>query len=115
MKLKDPDESGVGEVLYRSRAMFMGYLNNREKTMETVDDEGWLHTGDLASCDEDGYYTVVGRIKEMVVTSGGENISPVNIEQEVQRQLQDVVSHVMLVGEQRKFLSCLITLKVGRR
>ena len=95
--------------------MFMGYLNNKEKTLESVDDEGWFHTGDLLKQDEDGFLTVVGRMKEIVITAGGENVAPVNIEQQIQKQLGDVVSNVMVVGDQRKFLSCIITLKVRSR
>ena len=84
----------------------------REKTLETFDDDGWLHMGDLARQDEDGYLHVVGRKKEIIITSGGKNVSPINIEQEIQWQLPDIVSNVVVIGEQKKFLSCIITLKV---
>ena len=90
----------------------MGYLNNKEKTKETIDDEGWLHSGDLVKEDEEGWFTVVGRSKEIIITAGGENVAPVNIEGEIKKELPDIISNVMVVGEQRKFLTCLITLKV---
>ena len=115
VQLVDTDDTGAGELITRSRGMFMGYLNNKEKTLESVDDEGWFHTGDLLKQDEDGFLTVVGRMKEIVITAGGENVAPVNIEQQIQKQLGDVVSNVMVVGDQRKFLSCIITLKVRSR
>ena len=115
VQLVDTDDTGAGELITRSRGMFMGYLNNKEKTLESVDDEGWFHTGDLLKQDEDGFLTVVGRMKEIVITAGGENVAPVNIEQQIQKQLEDVVSNVMVVGDQRKFLSCIITLKVRSR
>lgn len=112
VKLDSADQSGVGELLCRGRGNFMGYLNNEEKTLETLDDEGWLHTGDLLQGGSDGFYKVVGRIKEIIITSGGENVAPTNIEGEIKTQLAGVFSNVMVVGDQRKYLTCLLTLKV---
>ena len=89
----------------------MGYLNNKEKTLETIDDDGWLHSGDLIRVDEEGFYKVVGRIKEIIIPAGGENVAPTNIEEEIKRSLGDVISHVMVCGEGRPFLSALITFK----
>lgn len=90
----------------------MGYLFDKNKTLDTFDDEGWLHTGDLGTLDSDGFYTIVGRIKEIIITAGGENIAPVNIEDEIKRELDSFVSNIMVVGEKRRFLSCLLTVKV---
>ena len=90
----------------------MGYLFDKDKTLNAIDDEGWLHSGDLGSMDEDGFYTIVGRIKEIIITAGGENIAPVNIEDEIKKELGTLISNIMVVGEKRRFLSCLITLKV---
>ena len=90
----------------------MGYLNNKEKTKETIDDEGWLHSGDLVKEDEEGWFTVVGRSKEIIITAGGENIAPTNIEEQIKKELSDVVSNVMVVGDGKKYLTCLLTLKV---
>ena len=90
----------------------MGYLFDQAKTLDTFDEEGWLHTGDLGTLDSDGFYSIVGRIKEIIITAGGENIAPVNIEDEVKKELEAVVSNIMVVGEKRRFLSSLITLRV---
>ena len=90
----------------------MGYLFDEAKTLDTFDEEGWLHTGDLGTLDSDGFYSIVGRIKEIIITAGGENIAPVNIEDEVKKELEAVVSNIMVVGEKRRFLSSLITLRV---
>ena len=98
-------------MLSRSRAVCMGYLNNKEKTLETIDEDGWLHSGDLIRMDEEGFYKVVGRIKEIIIPAGGENVAPTNIEEEIKRSLGDVISHVMVCGEGRPFLSALITFK----
>merc|ERR1719186_601939 len=65
VKLINKDKTGAGELLTRGRAVCMGYLNNKEKTLESVDDDGWLHSGDLLTVDKEGFYTVVGRIKEI--------------------------------------------------
>ena len=97
----------------RSRGIAMGYLNNKEKTEETIDDEGWLYSGDLVKRDSEGWYNVVGRIKEIIITAGGENIAPTNIEEQIKMELSDLVSNVMVVGDGRKYLTCLLTLKVG--
>ena len=100
-------------MLSRSRAVCMGYLNDEKKTMETIDDEGWLHSGDLLTADEEGFYKVVGRIKEIIITAGGENVAPTNIEDEIKMNcLPDIVNHVVVCGDGRPYLSCLITFKV---
>lgn len=101
-----------GELCSRGRTIFMGYLNDPEKTLEALDDEGWMHSGDVCTQDSDGFFTIVGRKKEIIITAGGENIAPVNIEDEIKRALPHLVSNVMVVGDQRKYLTCLITLKV---
>jgi len=112
VKVKDRDSTGAGEMLCRGRGTCMGYLNNKEKTMEALDDDGWLHSGDLVREDNEGFFTMVGRIKEIIIPAGGENVAPVNIEEEIKSELQEVVSNVMVVGDGRKYLTCLITLKV---
>ena len=91
----------------------MGYLFDKDKTLDTFDSEGWLHTGDLGTLDSEGFYSVVGRIKEIIITAGGENIAPVNIEEEIKKELEALVSNIMVVGEKRRFLSSLITLRRG--
>ncbi|XP_065843145.1 long-chain-fatty-acid--CoA ligase ACSBG2-like [Oscarella lobularis] len=112
MKLHNPDDEGNGELCFRGRHVFMGYLGLEDKTKEALDDEGWLHTGDIGTKDEDGYYFITGRVKELIVTSGGENIPPVLIESAIKAELP-IISNVMVVGDKKKFLSCILTLKVN--
>ncbi|XP_051888967.1 long-chain-fatty-acid--CoA ligase ACSBG2-like [Pristis pectinata] len=109
-KIADPNEEGVGEICFWGRHVFMGYLNMEEQTKETVDEEGWMHTGDLGKFDEDGFLYITGRIKELIITAGGENIAPVPIEEAVKSRLP-LISNAMLIGDKRKFLSMLLTLK----
>jgi len=111
-KLFNLNERNEGEICTRGRCTAMGYLFDKNKTLDTFDDEGWLHTGDLGTVDDDGFYSIVGRIKEIIITAGGENIAPTNIEDEIKRELENIVSNVMVVGEKRRFLTCLITIKV---
>ena len=63
---------------------------SREKTLEALDDDGWLHSGDLVREDDEGFFKVVGRIKEILITAGGENVAPTNIEEEIKKELQEV-------------------------
>lgn len=99
-------------MLCRSRAVCMGYLNSKEKTLETIDDDCWLHSGDLLRADQEGFYKVVGRIKEIIIPAGGENVAPTNIEDEIKISLPDAVSNVMVCGDGKQYLTCLLTLKV---
>lgn len=98
------------EFVYTGRHVFMGYLKMDDKTNETIDAEGWLHSGDVASVDEHGFWRITGRIKELIITAGGENIAPVLLEDEIKRQIP-AISNVMIIGDRRKFLSALITLR----
>ncbi len=93
------------------RHVFMGYLNSREKTEETFDADGWLHTGDIGKIDSDGYLYITGRLKELIITAGGENVAPIPIEDRVKSELSDIVSNCMLVGDKKKYLVMLVTLK----
>ncbi|XP_068175831.1 long-chain-fatty-acid--CoA ligase ACSBG2-like isoform X2 [Antennarius striatus] len=109
-KLHNPDNEGNGEICFWGRHVFMGYLNMPEKTEETLDAEGWLHSGDLGKHDKDGFLYITGRIKELIITAGGENIPPVLIEDAVKEALP-LISNAMLIGDKRKFLSMLLTIK----
>jgi long-chain acyl-CoA synthetase len=96
-----------GEVIFRGSNVFVGYLNQPEKTEETIGD-GWLHSGDIGTIDDDGYLTIVDRKKELIVTAGGKNISPANLEAEL--KMIDIVGQAAAIGDQRKFVSALLVL-----
>ncbi|KAL2093224.1 hypothetical protein ACEWY4_010536 [Coilia grayii] len=109
-KLADIDADGTGEVCFWGRNVFMGYLNMEDKTKEALDEEGWLRSGDLGKMDGEGFLYITGRIKELIITAGGENVPPVPIEDAVKQELP-IISNAMLIGDKRKFLSMLLTLK----
>lgn len=106
---QDPT-TGQGEVAIRGRQVFMGYVDELDKTNEVLDENGWMHTGDLGYVDKAGFLFITGRIKELVITSGGENVPAVHVERLVKAQLP-CVSNAFLVGDQRKFLTMLLTIK----
>ena len=100
-----------GELRAKGRHVMMGYLFNEAKTEAVLDEEGWLRSGDIAKIDSDQFVSITGRIKELIITAGGENIPPVLIEDSIKKQLP-CVANIMVVGDRKKFLSCLMTLKV---
>lgn len=79
IKIDNPDEKGVGEICMKGRCMFMGYYKNEKATREMYDKDGYIHSGDLGSM-KDGFLEITGRIKELIITAGGENIAPISIE-----------------------------------
>lgn len=105
------DADGNGELLLRGRHIFMGYIDEPEKTNEALDDDGWLHTGDLGRLDADGLAYVTGRLKELIITAGGENIPPSPIEHLILKELEAALSNAFLVGDRRKYLTVLVTLR----
>lgn len=107
---KDP-EKGLGEIVTRGRNCCMGYLWDESKTAELIDPQGWVHSGDLGRFDEDGFLFIGGRQKEIIVTGGGENVAPVPIEDAIKLQLKDIVSNCMVLGDKRKHLACILTLR----
>ncbi|XP_070163763.1 long-chain-fatty-acid--CoA ligase ACSBG2 isoform X2 [Polyergus mexicanus] len=109
-KLDNIDEHGEGEVCMSGRHVFMGYLNAPEKTAEAKDKNGWLHSGDLGKIDSNGILSITGRIKELIITSGGENVAPLNIEHAILSELP-ALSNTMLIGDKRKYLTVFVTLK----
>ncbi|XP_058514042.1 long-chain-fatty-acid--CoA ligase ACSBG2 isoform X4 [Ochotona princeps] len=102
--------NGIGEVCLWGRHVFMGYLDMEDATTEAIDEDGWLHTGDLGRVDSQSFLYITGRIKEILITAGGENVSPVPIET-LAKQKIPIISHAVLVGDKAKFLSMLLTLK----
>lgn len=111
-KLDQTTADGQGEVCLGGRHVLMGYLNLEKTTKTAVDKEGWLHTEDMGRIDKDGFMYITGRIKELIITAGGENVAPVPIEEAIKQALP-CLSNVMVIGDKLKFLSCLVTLKVG--
>ena len=100
-----------GEILMRGDHVMKGYYNNPEATADTIDSEGWLHSGDVGKIDDDGFVFITGRKKEIYVSSGGKNIAPLVIE-ETMKSIP-IVSQCFLVGDGRKYCSALFTLDAG--
>jgi len=98
-----------GEVLVRGPMVFQGYYKNPAATAETIDAEGWLHTGDIGEIDREGYLTLKDRKKHIIITAGGKNLTPANIEKEVQAA-DPILSQVHVHGDRRKYLTALATL-----
>jgi long-chain acyl-CoA synthetase len=98
--------SPQGEILIRGDFLFMGYLNQPEKTAETVDAQGWLHTGDVGSIDNEGFVKITDRMKDIIITSGGKNITPSEIENQL--KFSPYVSDAVVIGDKRAFLTCLV-------
>ena len=96
-----------GEVLVKGVDVFAGYWNNPEATKETFDGE-WFKTGDIGTVDDEGYLTITGRKKEIIVTAGGKNVAPAVLEDQV--RANPIVSQVVVVGDQKPFISALVTL-----
>lgn len=110
--LFDMDKEGNGELCYRGRNRFMGYYKNEEETKNTIDDNGYLHSGDVGKLDKHGNVSITGRIKELIITAGGENVAPVLIENQIKEELP-FISNAMVVGDKRKYLVILLTLKLA--
>ena len=97
--------SPQGEILLKGPHVFMGYYKNPERTAETIID-GWLHTGDVGRIDADGFVTITDRMKDIIITAGGKNITPSEIENQL--KFSPYIADAVVVGDQRKFLSCLV-------
>ena len=98
--------AGDGEILMQHPGVFAGYYKNAAATRDTVDDDGWLHTGDVGMLDGDGYLTITDRKKDIIITSGGKNISPAEIENKL--KVSPYVKEAIVIGDGRKYLSALI-------
>jgi long-chain acyl-CoA synthetase len=97
-----------GEVLARGDVVFKGYYKEVELTAEVLDGDGWYHTGDVGVLDDEGFLTITDRKKNIIITAGGKNIAPQNIENMLKRSLY--ISQAMVYGDRRPYLTCLITL-----
>ncbi len=96
-----------GEILVKGPNIFQGYYKNEEATSETLVD-GWLHTGDIGEVDSDGYLKITGRKKDIIITAGGKNITPANLEAEIKQH--PLISQCVVVGDRRPYLVCVVTL-----
>jgi long-chain acyl-CoA synthetase len=97
-----------GELLLRGGNVMVGYYREPEKTSEAIDAEGWLHTGDVAQIDDEGYVRIVDRKKELIITAGGKNISPANLEALLKQH--PLVGQACVIGDRRPYMSALIVL-----
>lgn len=97
-----------GELQVKGPNVFMGYHNLPDKTAEVFTEDGWLRTGDLATIDDEGRITITGRKKDIIITAGGKNVSPIPLEQEIAQC--PIVEHAVVVGDNRPFIGALITL-----
>jgi long-chain acyl-CoA synthetase len=96
-----------GEILIRSNTVFAGYYHDEDATRETLDDEGFVHTGDVGHLDEDGFLVITDRKKDIIVTAGGKNVAPQNLENELKSHR--VVSQALVVGDRKPYIAALIT------
>jgi long-chain acyl-CoA synthetase len=86
--------------------VFMGYLNLPEKTAETIDADGWLHTGDVGMVDEEGFFRITDRMKDIIITAGGKNITPSELENEL--KFSPYVTDAVVIGDKRPYLTVII-------
>jgi long-chain acyl-CoA synthetase len=105
VELKIADD---GEIMVKGDIVFKGYHNQEELTRKTINPEGWIYTGDIGRIDSDGFLWITGRKKEIIVTSGGKNVTPSNIESRIMNH--PLVEHAMVHGDRRNYLTVLISL-----
>jgi long-chain acyl-CoA synthetase len=105
MELRLEDDN---EVMARGGNIFRGYLNQERRTADVLGEDGWFRTGDIGRIDDDGYLTIVDRKKELIITAGGKNLSPANLEAAL--KLIPLVGQAIAVGDQRPFVSALVVL-----
>ena len=95
-----------GEIQYKAANVFQGYWRDNEKTAETFTPDGWLRTGDVGEIDPEGYLRITGRLKDIIITAGGKNITPAEIENKL--KFSPYISDAVIIGDGRKYLTCLI-------
>jgi long-chain acyl-CoA synthetase len=98
--------SPESEILIKGDFLFMGYLNKPDKTAETLDKDGWLHTGDVGYIDNEGFVRITDRMKDIIITAGGKNITPSEIENQL--KFSPYISDAVVVGDKRPYLTCLV-------
>jgi long-chain acyl-CoA synthetase len=104
----EDEDDGRGELLVKGPHVFQGYHGLEDETKEVLDGDGWFRTGDLATIDDEGFITIAGRTKEIIVTSSGKNITPTNIEEKIADS--PLISQAVVYGDDRPYLVALVTL-----
>jgi long-chain acyl-CoA synthetase len=99
-------DPATGEMLVRGKNVFAGYLNLPEKTAETIDADGWLHTGDVGVVDADGYYKITDRMKDIIITAGGKNVTPSELENDL--KFSPFITDAVVIGDKRAYLTVII-------
>ena len=99
-------DPATGEILVRGKNVFAGYLNLPEKTAETIDADGWLHTGDVGSMDSDGFFTITDRMKDIIITAGGKNITPSELENDL--KFSPYITDAVVIGDKRPYLVVIV-------
>lgn len=99
-------DEATGELMLKGQCVFMGYLNQPEKTAETLRQDGWLHTGDVGAMDADGIFRITDRMKDIIITAGGKNITPSEIENEL--KFSPYITDAVVIGDRRPYLSAII-------
>ncbi len=96
----------TAELLVRGDNLFMGYLNQPEKTAEALDADGWLHTGDVGTMDEDGFFRITDRMKDIIITAGGKNITPSELENEL--KFSPYITDAVVIGDKKPYLTAIV-------
>ena len=99
-------DPATGEILVRGKNVFAGYLNLPEKTAETIDMDGWLHTGDVGVVDADGYYRITDRMKDIIITAGGKNVTPSELENDL--KFSPYITDAVVIGDKRPYLVVIV-------
>ena len=99
-------DAKTGEILVRGPNVFMGYLNQPEKTAETIDADGWLHTGDVGVQERDGFFRITDRMKDIIITAGGKNVTPSEIENEL--KFSPYITDAVVIGDRRPYLTLIV-------
>src|SRR4029079_15305450 len=99
-------DPATGELLIRGKNVFMGYLNQPAKTAETIDADGWLHTGDVGTQDGDGYLRITDRMKDIIITAGGKNITPSELENEL--KFSPYITDAVVIGDAKPYLTVIV-------
>jgi len=97
---------GTNEIMLRGPNVILGYLNQPEKTAETIDADGWLHTGDVGHVDDDGYFYITDRMKDIIITAGGKNITPSELENDL--KFSPYVTDAVVIGDKRPYLVVIV-------